>query len=955
MNGRLVWRVMWKEYRALRGLWLAVAVASWLAQVAAILLEREFSLLEIAYGAALITPVFYVFGVAAAMFAGEREDGTDRLLRALPVPTWPLATGKILFVALSTLALIPAAGLLAVGELWWPSPGRVDPRGAAGLEFIWAPAILEGAVWGLFFSLLCRGVMQAATLAALAAAATVTIALHLTNNTAIDQVDPMQYAQSLWLRLAIVGVVVLVDWALARDWLAERTATEREAGASWRAVGRFRSRLWAWLAGVRRWQVRLTWLHFRQSAPLLTLVAAAPIVLAVVTPELADRAHYPLPTAEGIWYIDLRWEATLMVIAALVGTQVFAGDKRQRGYRCLAEQGCSAAAVWLNRQALAIAWLVGAVALWHGAWAARFAWARNGRPFSYFDSYSADSPGWEPSNVMPWREIASMAIVYAAAQVGSLLLAGGVVSTLVGLVLACAAFGWSALMIYLLLPAEWTVWPLALGMLAATAVFARGWLLDQRGFSTWLKSGLAFGLFAACTFGSIPSLRLEGLNDRAVAFDAETFRDTLDADAQQTADLYRRAVDMLRTYEDVEDELAPPNPTNGERESREDIRLRRVRSEFTELDRAWLASNQASIALVLEANQRPTSAFMGGVSSVGGRNLYALADLLLLRGQLAADLDAELAAYVDLLRMTERLRPGYGFYSDATYYERRAFESLLRWAIRPGQTADRVRQARREVEAHVQRVPGPDQAIKMKYLETLRTLEAGDQEYRFLLDYYIARLPWERTRARWMLNAWASENLPIVEEAMQQLSEHTLNRLRSNWWNEWQTLEVASTPALRAPLSEEWGLGYQLADKTLYRRTNQRATILLLELAAARLEKGALPEKLEELVNPDFLELPRDPFTDRSFEYFPSGFPASFETNLPLGSRLEETFRVGPPSVWSPGGWLVRNYRKEEDKEVLEFSTMHFGRREGIETELGGWQAGLVFPVPTPADAPKTQ
>src|SRR5262245_9649132 len=190
MNGRLVWRVMWKEYRALRGLWLAVAAASWLVQVAAILLEREFSLLEIAYGAALITPVFYVFGVAAAMFAGEREDGTDRLLRALPVPTWPLATGKILFVALSTLALIPAAGLLAVGELWWPSPGRVDPRGATGLEFIWAPAILEGAVWGLFFSLLCRGVMQAATLAALAAAATVTIALHLTNNTAIDQVDP---------------------------------------------------------------------------------------------------------------------------------------------------------------------------------------------------------------------------------------------------------------------------------------------------------------------------------------------------------------------------------------------------------------------------------------------------------------------------------------------------------------------------------------------------------------------------------------------------------------------------------------------------------------------------------------------------------------------------------------------------------------------------------------------
>ena len=87
-------------------------------------------------------------------------------------------------------------------------------EGKVGLAFELSPlsagassitsAILEGAVWGLFFSLLCRGVMQAATLAALAAAAnhlfTETGAINYVDQAFLDKATGAEVARLIFVR-----------------------------------------------------------------------------------------------------------------------------------------------------------------------------------------------------------------------------------------------------------------------------------------------------------------------------------------------------------------------------------------------------------------------------------------------------------------------------------------------------------------------------------------------------------------------------------------------------------------------------------------------------------------------------------------------------------------------------------------------------------------------------------
>lgn len=955
MNGRLVWRVMWKEYRALRGLWLAVAVASWLAQVAVLSSTMDLGLMEVAYAAALVTPVFYVFGAAAAVFAGEREDGADRLLLALPTPLPSLAAGKMAFVALSTLALIPAAGVLAFWALSQPAaePARLQ-QDVSSLAYIWAPAVLEGFVWGLFFSLLCRNVMQAACLATLAAAVSVSVALHLSSRTAIDGVDATQYAETLWPRLGIVLVVLAADLVLVRRWLAERQPAALDMAHEQTRQAGWLDRLTQWMNRTLRWQARLTWQQLRLSTRTMALVIVLPMTVPLLLPRLSEGARIPELSRTGVMTIDLAWEATLVVLATLIGSMAFAADKRYRSYRCLAEQGCGAGAVWFNRQTLGLACLVGAVALWHLAW-----WLRFGRfdwpvgvfaPLNNYGYHSGERIAW---NVMSWREVGLVAVCYAAGQLASLLFTSSLISALVGLVLAAFCYAWSALMLYLQLPPALTVWPLAVGMLATTAVFARGWLLDQRGARTWLLSGGTLALFGGGTLALIPELRLDGLPDPPLAFDLDAFQATLSPEAQQTADLYRRAVETMRTRREIEEQVAPPNPDTGEGEPLQKTRDRWDRGELSAVDRAWLAANAEPVRLVLEANERPTSAFVRPLVGFEGRSLYDLADVLLLRGLLPeSNLETRLAAYADVLAMVEHLRPDYSSFREAQAIERRTLTSLLRWAALPGQTPQSLREARRVLESRAARTPGIDQVMKWQYLEVLREIEAPDPEYSFWLNRFLTRLPWERTRAVRLLNAWTNNSLEVINQALVQMSPATLEHMHGFGSFGDENLRIFGTPALRVRLESHVYSGHALAQQALERATRMRAAILALELMAVRLEKGELPATLADLVCDDFKSVPLDPFTAGPFEYFPHGVPVKISQYTQLGDDIVDSLKVGPPSLWSPGDRVRVTIRQENGQPVRHYSYFWGDHWESIDSALAWWKSGLIFALPQPTPAP---
>ncbi len=947
MNGRLVWRVMWKEYRALRGLWIAVAVASWLAQVVILLTARDLGLLEVALGAALVTPVFYVFGAASAVFASEHEEGADRLLLALPTRLPSLAVGKMAFVALSTLALMPAAGILAL----WALSGSAGPRAyeqIGELAFIWAPAILEGFVWGLFFSLLCRSVMQAAILATLAAALTVSVALHLSNGSAIDGIDPRQYAETLWPRLGIVLVVLAADLALARRWLSTGApVADRERAPAQAGSGSWSARL----ASFSRWQSRLTWQQLRQSSRMMALVLIVPMSISLLLPQLSEKSRIPSPTEAGISTVDVAWEITLILIAALVGCTVFAADKRGNSYRCLAEQGCGAGAVWFNRQAFALAWLATGIVVWHLAWWLRFGLSE--RPVAVFQPFHYDhyGSGRIDVHVMTWREVGAVAVAYAAGQLASLLVRGGVMSTLIGLVLAAGFYSWSLLTLFLLLPPSLSVWPFAIGMLATTAVFARRWLLDDRGLRTWALTAGTFGLFALGTLALVPTLRLEGLSHRPVEFDVEAFQATLGPEAQQTADLYRRAVETLHTRRSIEEELALPDDS-AEREYPESIERRWSRGELSAIDRAWLAANQEPIRTALEANARPTCAYLRDANELQGRSLPDLVDLLRVRVIAEPDLDAQLAAYLDILRLIEHLRPGWYQFVEARSFERHVLNGLLSWSVAPGQTPERLRAARRALQEHAARTPSVEEAVKMQYVATLRRIDSDDATFELPFESYLAGLPWERQRARLLLTEWANDNLGVLHETFHDLNPQTLDRLRGYYNHSGESLQLMSTPALRSRLDGGASHGYQLADWELHRQTRLQAAVIMLELAAFRLEHGALPGSLADLVGADFPAAPLDPFTHESFEYFPQGFPIEIDQATQLSARLEEQATLGPAVLWSPGGRVSMSYQEDRGKRIRRFSTYWGNHWESLDNELAGWSAGLIFPIPAPIPTP---
>src|SRR4051794_15635228 len=114
LKDAMLWRMIWKEYRAQRGYWLAIAGFSvvlmllFLGFLSADDPERFLALWTIA----ISLPAVYALGCSAVVFASEREDGTTEMLQIMAARPSRVYLGKVSFSLVSTLAL--SAFLLAV-------------------------------------------------------------------------------------------------------------------------------------------------------------------------------------------------------------------------------------------------------------------------------------------------------------------------------------------------------------------------------------------------------------------------------------------------------------------------------------------------------------------------------------------------------------------------------------------------------------------------------------------------------------------------------------------------------------------------------------------------------------------------------------------------------------------------------------------------------------------------
>ena len=126
---------------------------------------------------------------------------------------------------------------------------------------------------------------------------------------------------------------------------------------------------------------------------------------------------------------------------------------------------------------------------------------------------------------------------------------------------------------------------------------------------------------------------------------------------------------------------------------------------------------------------------------------------------------------------------------------------------------------------------------------------------------------------------------------------------------------------------------------------NRRSTQLLLALEAWRLEHGAPPESLDELVGPYFAQLPRDPYSGRNFLYFPNGLPQWRELDY-KSQRM-----IHPPVIWTCGPRLLLVFEREGDAYYQEIDW-----RQKLGERFGRFDAMMTFgkfihiPQPLSAD-----
>src|SRR5262245_10955310 len=114
-------RFAWKEYRTLRGFWIAALILGVLVQWFFLAVHNrppEFGWPTTMLIVALCTSALYAVGVAATTFSMEHEDETYSFLTGLPTRWLSIFAGKMSFALASSLALVLAltiAGCLATG------------------------------------------------------------------------------------------------------------------------------------------------------------------------------------------------------------------------------------------------------------------------------------------------------------------------------------------------------------------------------------------------------------------------------------------------------------------------------------------------------------------------------------------------------------------------------------------------------------------------------------------------------------------------------------------------------------------------------------------------------------------------------------------------------------------------------------------------------------------------
>ncbi len=940
MNRSVFWRLVWKEYRLQRALWISMAVLTVLVQLLVLVfVQPGVDRITYIFAIGLGFPAFYALGCGATLFATEHETGTYGFQRALPVSALRLFGGKVALACISTIALIGLLWLLSAILAGWQFPREGDNLVIWGL---WGLAAVELLVWGIFFSLLCTRPLLAAILAVTAAS----LSVHVVAGGPGPHLGGQPYLEAVPFRVGIAGLVALADVWLGCRWFRERiVAADR--------VGKFRrgeptgNETAAVRPGVLPARTailgRLVWQQWRQSASIMASLGAllVPLILA------------------GVWVwmtpAHIRQErlSVAMILAAvmacLLGASVFLGDQQRRRFRFFAEQGVRPRYVWLSRQVICImpVLLLTAAVLplfLFGNDDLFYAWGRGLREGAYWRSDVPETGILLGDSSQVAMLFGCVGLAYASGQLCSMLLRSGVLAAVFGLVLTAVLCGWASLMVALGVNLGWSLAPIPLVLLLATWLRAPDWILERNSLRAWFRVGVSLLVPAAVLLTAVPLYRVHQIAEVSPGFSPEAYARPITAEQRATVEMYQRASDLRVPWKYDE-----PAETEEARKKKEN---------------AWLTANREAIAVALKASQREDCSFFASTLDAYERNMERASNLgpLLSRsaGQLQSEgkLDAALKRYLAALRVSVHLRRGTLWPGDADALEANVYGHLPGWAAHADQTPERIRGAILKLDEFNKSLPPRSDAIKSQYLlmrriisadpEALAYIEMGQNRI-FKTTLWGKLLPWEKSRAVRVLNVRTARDLRVwnVEDPVKH-GRHVRYPYH---------LSVSREPPYPFFLDIsrycEGRSGDVLAGGLTRMETRRRAVRLLLALQAWKVEHGKLPTALDELVGPYLKHLPLHPYTfsEEPFRFFREGLP------IPLTDPVYSWIfprplpaEAGTPLIWSTGpNVYVRGTELAEGEEEYvryEINKRWEGGLRWPTNEYDVWASGWWFPLP---------
>ncbi len=541
MNSSIALRLLWKEYRVQRGLWLAMAVGCFALQaLIAFLIPSDQESFQGIVPIAFMLTGFYAIGSGAITFAIEREDGTQLRPVMLGCPPGLTLTIKTVFGIVTTALLLAtticSGMLMTLGSLTLPeNTFQSDVQGMIvplALLFVALP-YLGCLLWSTFFSLLTRKVIVALGLAAVAMIGTyifvLICSLEITGRSHAGEIEqPVTGIQFFLVALLPCSLALLVlglNYLLTHRWLTRAFFDQSSAKSP---------------SFFKRWRIRRSGLD---GGMVVEIGVEDRTAFEVVSPDVA--VHQPPPRfglsllyamwGPNLWrhLRFLRWReaietrkiylgfllATLIFVTWLAaenanhngwhgpvgffmhavcvacGAMAFRTEQDERKVQRLADMGLSPATVWLSKH---LVWLARAVlsiaailfCVLFVSWLYPYYSSRMGIGECingvWLNTRLPNSvSGHATIGRLLGRAAILMLTMYSVGQACSQLIRSTIVSMFVAFILALTAFGWAGVCWWFDVPFVLSVLPLAIGCLLVTWCRTNSLMKDDNRPRAW--------------------------------------------------------------------------------------------------------------------------------------------------------------------------------------------------------------------------------------------------------------------------------------------------------------------------------------------------------------------------------------------------------------------------------------------------------------------------------------